>query len=59
MSTDKKYKVYTKSGDKGSTSLIGGQRVRKSDARVEAYGTMDELKSYIGLLHANCPLGSD
>lgn len=52
MSEEKRYKVYTKNGDKGSTSLIGGQRVKKNDPRVDAYGTMDELKSYIGLLHS-------
>ena len=45
-----KFKVYTKTGDKGSTALIGGKRVSKSDARIEAYGTIDELLSYIGLL---------
>jgi len=43
-------KIYTKGGDKGKTSLIGGTRVLKSDLRVEAYGTIDELKSHIGLL---------
>jgi len=42
-------KIYTKSGDKGETSLIYGQRVSKSDARVEAYGTCDEANSMIGL----------
>jgi cob(I)alamin adenosyltransferase len=42
-------KIYTKSGDKGSTSLIGGTKVLKSDPRIEAYGTVDELNSYIGL----------
>ena len=43
-------KIYTKTGDKGSTSLIGGTRVAKSDLRIEAYGTVDELNSYIGLV---------
>ncbi len=43
-------KVYTKTGDKGQTSLIGGTRVSKSHERINAYGTVDELNSYIGLL---------
>ncbi|MDN5202999.1 cob(I)yrinic acid a,c-diamide adenosyltransferase [Fulvivirgaceae bacterium BMA10] len=43
-------KVYTKTGDQGSTSLLGGTRVPKSHDRIEAYGTVDELNSYIGLL---------
>ena len=43
-------KVYTKKGDKGSTQLIGGRRVAKSHLRIEAYGTIDELNSYVGLL---------
>ncbi|WP_439881577.1 cob(I)yrinic acid a,c-diamide adenosyltransferase [Pontibacter sp. MBLB2868] len=43
-------KIYTKTGDKGNTSLIGGTRVAKSDLRIEAYGTVDELNSYIGLV---------
>jgi cob(I)alamin adenosyltransferase len=42
-------KIYTKTGDKGTTSLIGGTKVFKSDLRIEAYGTVDELNSYIGL----------
>lgn len=42
-------RIYTKSGDKGSTSLIYGERVKKDDARVEAYGTCDEANSMIGL----------
>jgi len=42
-------KIYTKTGDKGITSLIGGTKVLKSDLRIEAYGTVDELNSYIGL----------
>ncbi|MBQ2068478.1 MAG: cob(I)yrinic acid a,c-diamide adenosyltransferase [Paludibacteraceae bacterium] len=44
--------IYTKTGDKGTTSLANGQRVVKTDARIEAYGTVDELNSWIGLLRA-------
>ena len=44
-------KIYTKHGDKGQTSLIGGVRVPKYDDRVEAYGSIDELNSYIGLIY--------
>ncbi len=44
------WKVYTKTGDKGKTSLIGGTRVPKYDDRIEAYGTIDELNSFTGLL---------
>jgi len=43
-------KLYTKTGDKGETGLIGGTRVPKNDVRIEAYGTVDELNSFIGLL---------
>ena len=43
-------KIYTKTGDKGQTSLIGGTRVPKHHERIEAYGTVDELNSYIGLI---------
>lgn len=43
-------KIYTKTGDKGTTALLGGTRVRKSHNRIEAYGTVDELNSYIGLV---------
>ena len=43
-------KVYTKTGDKGETSLVGGKRIAKSDLRLEAYGTTDELLAFIGLL---------
>ena len=42
-------KIYTKTGDKGTTSLIGGTKVSKSHIRIETYGTVDELNSFIGL----------
>ncbi len=45
-------KIYTKSGDKGRTSLATGKRVSKSDLRLEAYGTADELNSYVGWLRS-------
>ena len=41
-------KIYTKTGDKGETALYGGTRVSKASARVESYGTIDELNSFIG-----------
>lgn len=44
------FKIYTKTGDKGQTSLIGGTRLPKHHIRIEAYGTVDELNSYLGLL---------
>lgn len=43
-------KVYTKTGDRGTTSLVGGTRVAKNDPRLEAYGTIDELNSWIGYI---------
>lgn len=43
-------KIYTKTGDAGTTSLIGGERVTKCDLRVEAYGTVDELTAFVALL---------
>jgi cob(I)alamin adenosyltransferase len=43
-------KIYTKTGDRGDTSLIGGFRVSKSDLRIESYGTVDELNSWLGLI---------
>jgi len=46
----KKFKIYTKGGDKGQTSLLGGSRVPKYHDRIEAYGTLDELNSFIGLI---------
>ena len=45
------FKIYTKTGDLGKTSLIGGTKVPKSHIRIDAYGTVDELNSYIGLLN--------
>lgn len=51
-------KVYTRKGDAGETSLFSGGRVRKDDARVEAYGTVDELVSLLGLLRCE-PLPDD
>jgi cob(I)alamin adenosyltransferase len=47
-------KIYTKTGDAGRTSLIGGTKVMKSDPRIEAYGTVDELNSHIGLVSDYC-----
>lgn len=47
-------KIYTKTGDLGKTSLIGGTKVSKSNIRIETYGTIDELNSYIGLVNDNC-----
>ncbi|MDE5719330.1 MAG: ATP:cob(I)alamin adenosyltransferase, partial [Paramuribaculum sp.] len=49
----KKSQLYTATGDQGTTSLIGGQRIDKSAPRIEAYGTVDELNSHIGLLAAH------
>ena len=48
-------RIYTKTGDKGTTSLIGGTKVPKSHLRIEAYGTIDELNSFIGLLGDHLP----
>ena len=48
-------KVYTRKGDQGKTSLVGGQRVSKASIRLEAYGTVDELNSHLGLLVAMLP----
>jgi cob(I)alamin adenosyltransferase len=42
-------RIYTRTGDAGTTGLVGGQRVQKDDLRIEAYGTVDELNSWVGL----------
>jgi len=52
-------KVYTKTGDKGDTSIVGGIRVKKSCRRLEAYGTVDELNSHLGLLASMLSDGED
>ncbi len=51
-------KIYTKTGDKGETSLIGGKRISKGELRIEAYGTVDELNAWIGLLRDSSKLES-
>ena len=48
------FKIYTKTGDKGTTSLIGGVRVQKNHIRIESYGTVDELNSQLGLVNDLC-----
>ena len=52
-------KVYTRTGDKGETSIVGGLRMKKSSERLEAYGTVDELSSHLGLLAAMLPEGEN
>ena len=52
-------KVYTKTGDEGMTSLVGGYRVSKTNARVEAYGVVDELSANLGLLASYMKDGDD
>jgi cob(I)alamin adenosyltransferase len=52
-------KIYTRTGDKGETSLFGGTRVRKSDARVAAYGEVDELNASVGVVAAQSGLDGD
>ncbi len=51
-------KIYTKTGDKGDTSLFGGKRLSKDDIRIEAYGTVDELNAFIGLIRDHPETGS-
>ncbi len=50
-------KIYTRTGDRGTTSIVGGDRLSKSHPRIDAYGTVDELNSWIGMLiaDADCP----
>ena len=48
-------RIYTKTGDDGTTGLFGAMRVRKDDPRVEAYGTVDELNSVLGMIRAEQP----
>ncbi len=48
-------KIYTRTGDKGTTGLLGGNRVSKSDIRIESYGTLDELNAWLGLIADECP----
>ncbi len=52
-------KVYTRTGDKGTTSLVGGVKIRKNSVRLEAYGTVDELSSHLGLLAATLGEGHE
>lgn len=52
----KKSPIYTRTGDKGTTALVDGSRVAKNSVRIEAYGTVDELNSFIGVLIASEPL---
>ena len=52
-------KVYTRTGDKGETSLVGGVRIKKSDIRLEAYGTVDELSAHLGMLVAMMENGEE
>ncbi len=49
---DKEFKIYTKTGDDGTTGLIGGSRVKKYNIRLEAYGTVDELNSWVGVIRS-------
>ena len=48
-------KIYTKTGDNGTTGLIGGVRVSKADPQIEAYGTVDELNAHVGLIRDSFP----
>jgi cob(I)alamin adenosyltransferase len=55
MMTASHVKIYTKTGDEGETALFGGTRVLKSDARVDAYGEVDELNAWLGLARSQQP----
>lgn len=59
MDNIKKSLVYTRTGDKGRTSLVGGTRVSKTDLRLEAYGTIDELNSFLGMTRSLMDDGHD
>ena len=48
-------RIYTRTGDKGQTALVGGKRVPKESARLEAYGTIDELNSIVGIVRTYLP----
>ena len=52
-------RVYTKTGDEGTTSLVGGVKVKKTNSRIEAYGTVDELSANLGLLASFMKDGAD
>lgn len=54
-----KSRLYTRTGDNGTTSLVGGKRVSKDSLRLEAYGTIDELNSWLGLLPASSAIDSE
>lgn len=58
MTTPPKAKIYTRTGDKGTTRLVDGSCVEKFNPRVEAYGTVDELNSYIGVVRSSLTKGS-
>ncbi len=55
----KKSNVYTRTGDTGTTSLVGGTRAAKDDVRLEAYGTVDEANSWLGLLNASLAIPAE
>ena len=51
--------IYTRTGDKGQTRIIGNEVIAKDHSRVEAYGTIDELNSYLGVIMASSQLAAD